>query len=677
MRSLVDKLNTRQVENALNALPRGSGLAALDFTYDETVERIKSQEKGFCDLALTILSWISLAKRPLTVTELLHALSIEPGDTAIDKENFVDEDMLTFVCAGFVVNDGGNGSIRLAHYTMQEYFDHRKYQLFKDRNTNIAMTCITYLMFDVFSTHTLNDLEDLGRSRDKTAARLEVHPLLDYASTYWASHLAHSDRHAARDLCVKYLGCHVNLAASMATSVSLGEEDFFDRHGWDVPGNGNRVYPDDVHGLWVAAKFGLAFVVHELLDTDGSLGRTEYRRASDALCVAICYGHMDIAKLLIEKTKGTIVVAEGSHALHCAVDCGKELCVSMLLRAGADVNSDVDRSGRTPLACAAYLKGETSERILKMLLAAGADVNGKMEVPLTCAVSCNNVNAASILLKNGADTAKSQVFRNTSVLAEAVHQDAHNMVDLLLRFGADVSWRKTWNGESRNGPTVLHYARSPIIVSQLIKYGVDVNAADIHGWTPLHMMANLKRLSCHCYLHIAHNIGYARYDIAALLIENGASIDKPGCNGFTPLHCAVESGDVKFIRLLLEYGAEVDARDDRGYPALLYGHKSFPYWRVPARDQHFKKDFDILVAMKALLVEYGADPRALADELIAIGLNLDSLYHAGIVESYMRVEDCLKTRKAIVRFLLDTPVTEDLAVVAATCGEPRPQGPLC
>lgn len=307
-----------------------------------------------------------------------------------------------------------------------------------------------------------------------------------------------------------------------------------------------------------------------------------------------------------------------------------------------------------------------------MLLAAGADVNGKREVPLSCAVSCNNVDAALILLKNGADTTKNRDTSDTSVLAEAVHRNAVDMVDLLLRFGADVSWRNTWDGESCNGPTVLHYARSPIIVSQLITKGADVNAADILGWTLLHTMADPERLSCHCYLHMAHNIGDARYDIAALLIENEASIDKAGCNGFTPLHCAVESGDVKFIRLLLENGAEVDTRDDCGFPALLYAHKSFLYWRVPARDQHFKKDFETLVAMKALLVEYGANPRALADELTAIGSNLDSLYHTGIVERYMGVEDCLKTRDAIVRFLLDTPVTEDLAVVAATGGESQP-----
>lgn len=348
MRSLIDKLNTRQVEEALKVLPKGSGLAALDFTYDETVQRIKSQKKGFCDLALTILSWISLAKRSLTVTELLHALSIESGDTAIDEENFVDEDILTFVCAGFVVIDGGDGSIRLAHYTMQEYFDRRKYDLFNDADTDIAMTCITYLMFDVFSTYTQNDLEDLGRSRHKAAARLEVHPLLDYASSHWANHLVYSDRRAVRDFCVKFLGCHVNLAASMATSVSLGTEDFFDLHDWIVPENGNRVYPYDVHGLWVAAKHGLHVIVDEFLDTDGGLTPTDYRRASDALCVAVCYNGMDTAELLIEKTKGTIVVAEWSHALHCAVRSGNELCVSMLLRAGTDVNSNVDCLDCTP-----------------------------------------------------------------------------------------------------------------------------------------------------------------------------------------------------------------------------------------------------------------------------------------------------------------------------------------
>lgn len=161
MKSVFDKIKTRKIEEVLKALPKGFGPVASDSTYDEIVERINSQKPGFRTLAFSILSWISLVNRPLTVTELLYALSVELGDTAIDKENVVEEETLTSVCAGFVIIDRGNGSVRLAHYTMQDYFDRRGYDLFKDADTDIALTCITYLFFVEFSNYTDEDLARL------------------------------------------------------------------------------------------------------------------------------------------------------------------------------------------------------------------------------------------------------------------------------------------------------------------------------------------------------------------------------------------------------------------------------------------------------------------------------------------------------------------------------------
>ena len=48
--------------------------------------------------------------------------------------------------------------------------------------------------------------------------------------------------------------------------------------------------------------------------------------------------------------------------------------------------------------------------------------------------------------------------------------------------------------------------------------------------------------------------------IVALLIEHGADVNVKGDRGHTPLHYAVRSGNPKNVVLLLEAGADVNAR---------------------------------------------------------------------------------------------------------------------
>jgi hypothetical protein len=59
------------------------------------------------------------------------------------------EDMV-FVCAGLVTVDEVSDIIRLVHYTIQEYFERTQMIWFPDAETDIATTCVTYLLFDAF-----------------------------------------------------------------------------------------------------------------------------------------------------------------------------------------------------------------------------------------------------------------------------------------------------------------------------------------------------------------------------------------------------------------------------------------------------------------------------------------------------------------------------------------------
>ena len=76
-------------------------------------------------------------------------------------------------------------------------------------------------------------------------------------------------------------------------------------------------------------------------------------------------------------------------------------------------------------------------------------------------------------------------------------------------------------------------------------------------------------------------------DLAKLLIEQGAEVNKPG---WTPLHYAATKGHIDIMRLLIEHSAYLDAESPNGTTALMMA----AYYGTPQ-------------AVK-LLLEEGADP---------------------------------------------------------------------
>ncbi|TFK21923.1 hypothetical protein FA15DRAFT_597038, partial [Coprinopsis marcescibilis] len=71
--------NERQVRKALEGLPRG-----MDGMYDATMERIKAMPEYEADLAKRVLIWVTYAQKPLTVEELVLAVSVCPETSQFD-----------------------------------------------------------------------------------------------------------------------------------------------------------------------------------------------------------------------------------------------------------------------------------------------------------------------------------------------------------------------------------------------------------------------------------------------------------------------------------------------------------------------------------------------------------------------------------------------------------------
>jgi hypothetical protein len=83
--SLRGEKSPKAIRAALKRLPAGSD--AYGCAYKDVIERIDWQVKGAKALAKQVLSWITYARRPLTTTELQHAVAVEVGKHELDNEN--------------------------------------------------------------------------------------------------------------------------------------------------------------------------------------------------------------------------------------------------------------------------------------------------------------------------------------------------------------------------------------------------------------------------------------------------------------------------------------------------------------------------------------------------------------------------------------------------------------
>lgn len=104
----------------------------------------------------------------------------------------------------------------------------------------------------------------------------------------------------------------------------------------------------------------------------------------------------------------------------------------------------------------------------------------------------------------------------------------------------------------------LHWAiklNDASTVEQIINKGVDINLADKEKASPLY-----------------HSLGFTRAPInpiiVKLLIKNGADVNQPMFDGDTPLHMSSFMGCIGAMKILITYGAKVDATNQKGETPL-------------------------------------------------------------------------------------------------------------
>lgn len=249
----------------------------------------------------------------------------------------------------------------------------------------------------------------------------------------------------------------------------------------------------------------------------------------------------------------------GRSALHYAASSSSAdaaLCIELLIKHGAIVDSWDLNGEATPLICAA---ASGRMELVEALLKAGADVNAGLSdsknldgsSPLVWAVRARSLVCATRLIEAGAAVNSIQVYSESPIHVAAVQGDV-NCLKLLLDNQADV--RVLYGAERRNPLHLAAFEGNVDCIRLLLHTSkAQVNAKDSLGRTPLHLAALSQSV-----------------DSVEELLDNGAEIDICDEMQETPLHSAVvktrQSIDV--VKLLISKGANVNAKDQFGQTPL-------------------------------------------------------------------------------------------------------------
>ncbi len=241
-----------------------------------------------------------------------------------------------------------------------------------------------------------------------------------------------------------------------------------------------------------------------------------------------------------------------SAALFAAADNGCEALAAKVLDGGASVAAR-DRIGGTALSHAA--RGG-HEALIRLMVAHGADVNLRNvegSAPLYVAVEQNRLKAASALIDVGADV-NLPGRAGVTPLAAAAYNGSGPLVELLLKHGADPSLRDV------SGKTPILYAAArgfAPVVTRLLDTGIGVNATYGNQLTLLMWAAgHANDVPVDDGVHLV-----------AMLLDKGAALDPKDDRGRTALMTAASLGHDEVVDLLLKRGANAALRDNTGKSA--------------------------------------------------------------------------------------------------------------
>jgi ankyrin repeat protein len=278
---------------------------------------------------------------------------------------------------------------------------------------------------------------------------------------------------------------------------------------------------------------------------------------------------------------------DGTTGMHGAASAGKTDALRFFLGKGLAVDAR-DAAGRTPLHAAA---GNDQVGAVAILLEAGAHLEARDSrgwTPLMHAVSSwREGGAARALLARKADLGARDAESRSVLEIAFMGYDRDDRVQQLLEHDAPAA------AADAEGRTALHKVLTPKQAAMLIGRGLDVNAADKHGLSPLFYAvkhpSRSEELSNALLAHgagtdrvaadgsrLVHHAATRNSKVLESLLAGGKAgrADEAMPDGRTPLHWAAEHGHPGTIAVLLKHGADIDAQTAGGDTPLHFAARA-------------------------------------------------------------------------------------------------------
>lgn len=574
---------------------------SLSEAYGEAMKRVVSSSPS----ATRRVYWTLYALRPLTVAELKSATKDLKAEEQEEPVTF--EQSLQTQSAGLLNVDAATGTVRFVHNTAREYLSGAAARVFfPSAQKHIAEICLTVISAD--------EVVDDCYINDGTAPRNTSDAFISYAATYWGYHAreVHEDEMTIQVLMKTFLNKllwrrppakhSTSESSTLPTELGLGKypSDWSALHilsFFGITGKSKRLLEQGAvtHAsdnsmrlapLHCATYRGNDKMVEFLLD-NGADGNAATRDGSTALHLATQHGQRKVMKLLLNRrVNSQMTDVNGATSLQLAVGTATdEATVPLLVKNKVGVNIRNIRTGNTALHLAVERR---RPRIILFLLDKGAGIDLINEAgltPLQVAAATDNCEAISLLLQRSAQV-EARTHSGLTALQLAARNGHWVAFDLLLIGGADIN---SWNNE---GETLLHeqarQGQSLSIASKILEDGANIEARSLRGYTPLQCAAMAGNKNMVMFLldrgaridvetakgeSLLHIIPAASPDCLEILrgfLNRGLHIQSVSSQGWMPIHQAVYMSNgasdpaldrtLEYIHLLLEYGADIDAR---------------------------------------------------------------------------------------------------------------------
>jgi len=341
MDAILQESTIHRRRERLSKMTEGFGLGDA---YGATIERIKAQCGDKSRLGIAALMWISHAERPLRAEELCHALAVELGSPGFNASNIPSVSTLVSCCQGLITVDQEASTVRLIHFTLQEYLSAHP-DIFTTPHSLMAETCMTFLKSEQFKPISVDRYPDLSDT-----------PFLEYCSLYWGVHAKKELSDNARSLALDLLQ---ECDGHISTRLLLKQIETLDLDSFGPITNFN--------GLHCASFFGIVEVVTALIEK-GCHGVNEGAFCGlTPLAWAALNGHERVVEILLGRGEvdPNKPCDTGQTPLSYAAEGGHVGVVQMLLRRENVSPDKPDKCHQTPLSHAA---GKGHEGVVKILL---------------------------------------------------------------------------------------------------------------------------------------------------------------------------------------------------------------------------------------------------------------------------------------------------------------------